>query len=90
VDRKLKVVAVDGDQAAREDYVVAVEGVYRVFKIVPPLPGDVAGLVRKRDERELPAGLLISQLLRFDEESRADCLIGGEIADEDFFHRRNL
>src|SRR5262245_3171410 len=90
MNRNLKVIAVDGDQAAREDYVVAVEGVYRLFKIVPPLPRDVTCLVRKRDERELPARLLISKLFRFDEEGRADGLIRGEIADEDFFHRRNL
>jgi hypothetical protein len=50
------------------------------------LADDVAGLIRKRDERELPAGLLVSQLFRFDEEGRADRLIWGEIADEGFFH----
>src|SRR5262249_24697941 len=90
MDRKLKVVAVNGDQAARENDVVAVERIYRVFKIVPPLANDVARLIRERDQRELAAGLLISQLFRFDEECGAYRLIRREIGDEDLFHRRNL
>jgi hypothetical protein len=84
MNRQLQVIPLSIDLAADENHIVTVKGFDRLFEVVPPLTDDVAGPVRKRHEDELTARFLLAELLRFDEQRRADRLIRREITDESF------
>ena len=79
-------IAIGVDQSARENKIIAVKGVNRVFKVVPPLADDVAGAVGERDQGKLAAGLFAPQFFAFDQKGGADGLVGCELTDEDFLH----
>ena len=82
----LQMVAIHVDQSAHKHDVVFVKSVYRIFKPIPPLAGNVSGSVGKREHCKLAASFFGAQFFGFDQKRGADVLIGCEIADEDFFH----
>ena len=83
---QLQAIAVKNDQATRKDNIINFKCFSRLFKIIPPMPNNLAGAICQRQGQVLSATFFIAKFFRFDQKISTDGLVSGEIADK-YFHK---